>query len=92
MTKHNRFARGSAVFTCRSCKRQTRETSRDHAQTGNCEDCFELAGIENTLLDADDPAETFATYRDEINERIAHITKLGGDVSVWNRILGRYFS
>lgn len=26
MRKHNRFARGSATFVCRCCKRRTRET------------------------------------------------------------------
>lgn len=51
-TNASRFAKGSAVYVCRVCKRATRQTGRndnEHAQL--CAQCYDLAGEENHLLD-----------------------------------------
>lgn len=80
--KRKRFTGGGAgVFTCGVCKRRTRETNGDHAQTELCEPCYELSGIENAISDRGD--EAIAEYRDEALQWIAKLEKLGGDVSSW---------
>ena len=48
----NRFEKGSAVYTCRSCKRNTRSTGRgDNEMVRMCVECYELAGIDNAYRD-----------------------------------------
>jgi hypothetical protein len=50
--KNSRFQRGSGVYTCGSCKRQTRSTGRgDNENCGLCVECFEISGIENEIAD-----------------------------------------
>jgi hypothetical protein len=50
-TKNSRFARGTGVYTCSSCKRQTRATGGDNHSVGLCEECYDIAGQENALSD-----------------------------------------
>lgn len=72
---------GKGVFTCQCCERQTRETNGDHAQTGNCEHCFELAGIENTL--SDNGMEVAKSYKAEVKMRLTKLAKMGGKMEHW---------
>lgn len=52
MRVRNRFERGSGCYTCRSCGRKTRSTGRgDNELIQLCEECYELAGIENMISD-----------------------------------------
>lgn len=44
---NNRFARGSGVYTCGVCGKQTRQTDPDSAGVGLCGNCYEVAGVEN---------------------------------------------
>jgi hypothetical protein len=44
------FRPGSSVFNCRVCDRKARE-SRNPGAGDICDQCWELAGIENTLSD-----------------------------------------
>lgn len=47
--KTNRFQRGTGCYTCDSCKKRTRATGT----AGLCQDCFDLATIQNGLWDND---------------------------------------
>lgn len=50
-TKNNRFARGTGMYVCAVCKKQTRQTDPDSAGVGLCGLCYEVAGIENQHSD-----------------------------------------
>lgn len=49
----NRFVRGVGTYICSSCNRRTRphggDTSAIYVRL--CEECYELAGIENSISD-----------------------------------------
>lgn len=48
----NRFQKGSGLYTCRSCQRQTRSTGNgDNEHIRLCEECYELAGYDNAYSD-----------------------------------------
>lgn len=50
--KGNRFERRSGCYACRVCTRMTRSTGRgDNENVGLCVECFEVAGIENEVMD-----------------------------------------
>ncbi len=51
MLKH--FHRGSATYKCRVCTRLCRATLYEHGggEDGICSECWDLAGIENSILD-----------------------------------------
>jgi hypothetical protein len=49
--RNARFGRGSGVYTCRTCGRKTRQTGGDNHSVGLCEECYEIAGLENSLAD-----------------------------------------
>lgn len=53
MRNNARFQRGSAVYTCAVCKKQTRETGDGESSTGLCRRCFDMAGRENEIADCD---------------------------------------
>lgn len=78
MNKANRFAKGSGVYTCRSCDRKTRATGRgDNEDIRLCVECYELAGIENAFLDGegnDDLLRLARGYLDACRRK-------GGDVT-----------
>lgn len=50
-TRNNRFQKGSGVFTCRTCKHNTRDTGGDNTDVRLCSLCWDLAGEENHILD-----------------------------------------
>lgn len=74
---NSHFGRFSPTFICQTCNRRTRDTGQgvDHL----CEDCYELAGMDNYCNDNGETAEQ-AGYTAEIERRLAHIAQLGGDV------------
>lgn len=48
----NRFIKGNAVYACRCCGRNTRQTGRgDNDGVRLCAECYELSGFENQLSD-----------------------------------------
>lgn len=53
--KNSRFQRGSGMYACVSCKRNTRSTGGDNAELRLCEECYEIAGLENAINDHGDP-------------------------------------
>lgn len=74
--ENSNFQPGAGVFDCIGCHRRTRG-NRDSAQLDMCEDCFELAGLDNQIND-----DGRALDRDEVrerDERLANIVRLGGD-------------
>jgi len=48
---HNRFRKGSGVFTCTVCGKQTRDTSGGNGQVELCQSCYDRAGDENAVCD-----------------------------------------
>ena len=50
MRPMNRFAKGSGCYVCDVCGYKTRRTG-DGANVGVCDLCYEIGGIENTMLD-----------------------------------------
>lgn len=73
------------TFVCHVCERRTRDTGQgvDHL----CEDCYEIAGIDNSINDNGfrPGAPEFEEYRPELERRLAHIAKLGGNVEMVKR-------
>lgn len=62
-----KFRRGESTYTCRVCKKTTRNVGGDEFQVQLCKDCFDLAGIENHLSDCGD----LEGYADEAREILA---------------------
>lgn len=81
-----RFRRGLSTFVCQTCKRRTRETNGDHAQTGNCSWCFDLAGIENAI--SDNGEEVIGDYYEEARALLKRIVDAGGDMTWWKDLTG----
>jgi len=69
------FQRGSGVFTCQCCGRRTRITTQDVDHI--CAECYDLAGLENTL--SDEGPEYFISGRgiQERDRLIAELIKHG---------------
>lgn len=49
--KNSRFQRGSGVYTCRICSKQTRETGQSESGAELCAKCYEMSGDENSVAD-----------------------------------------
>jgi hypothetical protein len=49
--RNARFQRGSGLFVCNSCGRETRDTGHDGAVNHMCCFCWDLAGEDNSLSD-----------------------------------------
>lgn len=85
----NGFAKGTTVYTCKCCGHKTR-TIHDRSAwfTGNCEDCYELAGIENAFCDGNGEQ-----YKEEAEYLIGSILKKGGNCThaIWSDIPKEYF-
>ena len=76
----SRFARGSAVYTCRCCGRNTRSTGRgDNEHAKLCAECYDLAGEENSLSDTGD----FYASKAEVLRLIEAVTAKGGNAACW---------
>jgi len=83
MARHQHFigGRNGGVFTCTSCGRRTRAT-QDQANDEICEDCYELAGLENGVADGCAPSE----YLSEALERYQRIVSRGGKYEFWTEL------
>ena len=53
--RNSRFQRGSAVYTCDSCGKRTRETGNSESYCGMCAKCYDDGGIENGHTDNGHP-------------------------------------
>jgi hypothetical protein len=77
----NRFARGSAVYECRCCHRNTRSTGRgDNEHVRLCAECYDLGGEENHISDN---GGEFYSSKAEVLALIAEVEAKGGDASCW---------
>lgn len=87
MSIRNRFVKGSGMYQCRCCKRNTRSTGNgDNEHVQLCVDCYDLAGFENQVADGQGLGE--GDKSDVIN-LVAHLVKLGAKVDQWNEILAK---
>lgn len=78
--KSSRFAKGSGVYTCNCCNRQTRSTGRgDNEHARLCAECYDLAGFDNQVSDEGIGSLTPENLSD-IRTLIATITSKGGEV------------
>lgn len=77
----NRFRNmgNGSVFNCAVCGRRTREN--DTGGTGLCYECYEIAGLDNTVNDnAYGPGtEDYKAAREECDRLLAIAVKRGGD-------------
>ena len=76
----SRFRRGSAVYACTVCGRQTRYTGAQPLGQRTCPQCYDLAGIENEIRDH---YSTLDENRATIDRLIDEVASKGGDVSAW---------
>lgn len=51
MSDNRRFQRGSGVYTCYTCERETRDTGKGEGGLGLCAGCYEIMSIENMHSD-----------------------------------------
>jgi hypothetical protein len=67
-SKGNRFERGSGVYKCTCCGRNTRSTGRgDNENVQLCSECYELAGHDNELTDTGETSkETVRAYFEKL--------------------------
>lgn len=80
---HNQFQRGAGVYACRCCQRQTRGSGGDSAGVRLCDQCFDLAGIDNAICDGGNPAE----YRQEVQSLIQYLeSKHAPNVAHWDSL------
>jgi len=64
------FTKGSGCYQCTCCKRLTRDDGHgDSVHCRLCTECYELAGLENTISDEGSTPELEAEVR-ELKERI----------------------
>jgi hypothetical protein len=77
MKKSNRFERGSGVYKCANCGRNTRSTGRgDNEINGTCAECFDLGGLENQMSDDGETPELLA----EAEALRSRIIEKGGNI------------
>lgn len=75
----SRFQKGSGVYACRCCGRNTRYTGGDGAGVKLCDECFELAGEENSLSDS---GELYGSP-ENVMAMIAAVKAKGGNAECW---------
>ncbi len=82
MGNFNRFAKGSACFTCRDCGKRTRDTGGGNGGVELCPVCYAKAGAENTLQDTSgfkgDAYAAFANCKTvaEVDDRLAELVNV----------------
>lgn len=81
MAKIKSFFRGSSTLACRVCTRTTRDTGHGDI----CEQCFELAGMENEISDGH---ATEKEHRDRARELVGQLEAKGVDVIEWKEVFG----
>lgn len=78
MAKRNEFTRTGGVYRCQCCKGITRNIGGDGALVRLCEECFELAGLDNQHND--EGTQPTTRQLGEIHRMLAVIAERGGDV------------
>lgn len=81
----NRFTKGIGLYKCRSCERSTRDTGHgDNEHLRLCVECFDLSGLENTVLDGGDLT---AGDKASIISAVEFLASKGARVSQWDDLL-----
>lgn len=75
------FYRGSSTLKCRVCERATRDTGNGDI----CEQCFELAGMENEISDGH---ATEKEHRDRARFLVGQLEAKGVDTAEWKETFG----
>lgn len=78
------FQRGQSTFDCGVCKRLTRNTG-DNGGVDLCPQCYELAGMENSISDG---YVTLESQRPKARKLIDAIRAKGGAVTDWLKTFG----
>lgn len=68
---NNCFAPGSGMYSCTCCGRKTRQTDPEAAQHRQCAECWELAGLQNQILDGGGEDGSAARRVSELKKVIA---------------------
>lgn len=76
MSRSTTFTKGSAVYTCQSCERRTRDDGNgDSVHSKLCTQCYTIGGLENMVQDG----QQLTDYdRQELAECKEIIIKRGG--------------
>lgn len=74
MRNRSHFQRGSGVFTCDACGRRARVVDQSNDQI--CQQCWDLAGLDNSVNDGAMTLAEAATERDDL---FATCVARGGD-------------
>ena len=75
--KTTTFTKGSGCYVCNSCRRKTRDDGNgDSVGCGLCTECYELAGLENTISDEGATDELLA----QVTELKLKIRAKGGKI------------
>lgn len=76
MRNNSHFGRGQQpTFSCAVCRRRTRQTIQPQG-SDLCAECWELAGLDNSVNDGGDILEDVAAERDRL---VAIAVSRGGD-------------
>jgi hypothetical protein len=71
-SQHSHFKRGSGMFPCRVCQRNSRNVG-DNGDVQLCEQCYELAGLDNVRTDGqltDSDKQAITSYLGELASRV----------------------
>jgi len=81
MSVTNRFQRGSGMYQCRCCKRNTRSVGNgDSEHVRLCVQCYDLAGEQNTFSDTG----AFYAGHEEVLRLINEVAEKGGNAAYWD--------
>jgi hypothetical protein len=81
--RNSRFQKGSGMYACRCCERNTRSTGNgDNEFVRLCTDCYDLAGEDNHYADRG----TFYSSAAEVLALIASVAEHGGNASCWDEL------
>lgn len=64
MTKHSKFKRGSGVFACTVCGKQTRDVNGQNGQLRMCELCQAKEECGNSISDNTSHPEPWKLFKD----------------------------
>jgi hypothetical protein len=85
----SRFRPGETTYVCDCCGRRTRYTGVQAVSSRTCPQCWDLAGLENSVMDGTDPVEV----TEERDRLVAEAVARGGDhdriVKIFNELWKR---
>lgn len=61
-SQNSKMQKGSGIYTCEECGKNTRETGNGESFVRFCRKCYEIGGLENSLSDGTITQDEFDTY------------------------------